>query len=186
METSTRTTTAKIRRRFLAEFLPFGEQLRNEGCDDDAILAAFRHYCEAKRRRFLARSSESSHIADCLAGLKHESTIESRLFYVLDTLGLKLRFQYEIAPYKVDCLIEDFLVLEIDRTQHDTIEARRCNSKRDRYLRSLGYQVFRAPVRLVELCTDATVAEIQEIVLERKSRSLPRGGRKRAASRNGT
>lgn len=175
------TTITKIRQRLLADFLPFGEDMRRHGCDDAAVIRAFEHYCEMKRRSFVEKSSEFTRISSCINGLRRDSKIESRLFYVLENNGLKLRFQYEIPPYRVDYLIDDFLVLEIDGPQHDADEARSYDALRDNYLRSHGYHVLRVPVRFVCMCTEAIIEEILEIVLERKARKLPRGGVKKRA-----
>src|SRR5688500_12587057 len=58
--------------------------------------------------------------------------------------GTKFRRQHPIGPYVVDfaCLSKQ-LVVEVDGPQHQQVEQVEFDSKRDAYLRYLGYRVLR-------------------------------------------
>jgi very-short-patch-repair endonuclease len=64
--------------------------------------------------------------------------------------GLKLDFQVQEGPYRVDFLADDWLVIEIDGAAwHSSPEALARDRKRDDYFEGLGYTVLRIPAKVV-------------------------------------
>ena len=60
--------------------------------------------------------------------------------------GQKFRREVPIPPYTVDfCCIELQLVIEVDGEPHRTPEGIRHDQQPDRYLRDLGFGIFRIP-----------------------------------------
>lgn len=64
--------------------------------------------------------------------------------------ALTLALQVKMPPYRVDFLVNDRLVVEIDgETYHSSPEAMARDRQRDEYLRTQGYITLRIPARLV-------------------------------------
>jgi len=65
--------------------------------------------------------------------------VKSRKF-----INLKFRRQHQIGPYIVDFYCDEYkLIIEFDGGIHDTTEQQKHDSKRDKYLSSLGNRVLR-------------------------------------------
>lgn len=180
METTTKPTIEKIKADLVNEFMPFAEQMRREGCSDRDIQASCRAYYDRKQRQFFKQTASLSQgIDSVLTTARQDSRIEGRFFASLEQAGIRPRFQYDIPPYRVDYLLDDFLVLEIDGPTHDSPEAKKYDERRDRYLRRLGYDVLRVPVFLVTAGARAIIDELKSIIAQRKNRKLPRAGNRK-------
>jgi very-short-patch-repair endonuclease len=164
METLTRETIQKIQQNLRKEFLPFAEQLRAEGQSDDDITHALRRYYEAKKKAFFKKTSDSTDFNHILNTYKSNSKIEGRFLFLLDEYGIKLRFQYPIGPFRVDYLVDDFLILELDGPTHNTKEGKAKDRRRDQYLESLGYKIFHISTELLIMAHEAVLSAIKEIV----------------------
>lgn len=80
----------------------------------------------------------------------------------LVTDDVRLDFQVEEGRYRVDFLINTWLVVEIDgAAYHSTPEAVARDQIRDRYLESLGYSVLRLPAKLVFQNPGLTVERVK-------------------------
>jgi very-short-patch-repair endonuclease len=92
---------------------------------------------------------------------------ELRVWYYLRakrTLSLKWRRQHPIPPYVADFYCHQArLVVELDGGQHDTEQ----DLRRTDYIRSQGIEIIRFWNHDVLLSTDAVMAEILRVVLER-------------------
>lgn len=63
---------------------------------------------------------------------------------------VRLDFQVEEGRYRVDFLVNEWLVVEIDgAAYHSSPEAKSRDQMRDRYFEGLGYSVLRIPAKLV-------------------------------------
>lgn len=80
--------------------------------------------------------------ADCLSG----SGIESYFVFRMRRLGVRLRQQVQIGPDRVDIVIGDRLVVELDSKEFHDLDA---DSRRDARLLTLGYQVIRFRYRQI-------------------------------------
>lgn len=80
--------------------------------------------------------------------------------------GVRLDLQVEEGRYRVDFLINHWLVVEIDGAAfHSSPEAKKRDEIRDRYFESLGYSVLRIPAKLVFDNPDRTVDQVQAALL---------------------
>lgn len=95
-----------------------------------------------------------------------ESGTESLARIRLRRLRIKVRTQYEIAGVgRVDLLIGDRLVVEVDSKEHHTsLRAYESDRARDRRLRMLGYEPFRVTYDAVMYRWDELEREILTIV----------------------
>ncbi|WP_404479326.1 endonuclease domain-containing protein [Novosphingobium sp. BL-52-GroH] len=63
---------------------------------------------------------------------------------------IKLSLQVRVKPYRLDFLVNDMLVVEVDgAAYHSSAEALKRDSERDRYLQSLRYSILRVPAKVV-------------------------------------
>lgn len=94
-------------------------------------------------------------------------------FGILSGKGLTLHFQVEEGPYRLDFLVNKWLVVEIDgAAYHSSPEAVARDKRRDSYLESLGYTVLRIPAKIV---FDKSVDAIQMVqnALSQGKRKIP-------------
>ena len=182
METLTRETIQKIQANLRKEFLPFAEQLRSEGQSDDDIIHALRRYYEAKKKLFFKKTSSATDFYHILDKFNPDSKIEGRFLYLLDEAGVKLRFQYTIGPYRVDYLVDDFLILELDGPTHNTPTGKAKDKTRDQYLESLGYRIFHISTELLMMAHEAVISAIKEIVEDNRESRKNRHKRKKVAA----
>jgi very-short-patch-repair endonuclease len=101
---------------------------------------------------------------------KRTTEAEQRLWYHLrhrQLCGERFRRQVPIGPFIADfASIESLLVVEVDGSQHRASER---DAERDRYLRSLGFEVLRFWDNDVLLETDAVLEVIRRWLEERRS-----------------
>lgn len=81
---------------------------------------------------------------------------------VLRGSGLTLDLQVVMKPYRVDFLVDDWLVVEIDgAAYHSSPEAVARDQERDRVLQGRGYRVLRIPARVVFSNPGKAVADVR-------------------------
>jgi very-short-patch-repair endonuclease len=86
---------------------------------------------------------------------------------------LRLDFQVEEGRYRVDFLVNEWLIVEIDgAAYHSSPEAMARDRIRDRHLEGLGYSVLRIPAKLAFQSPVLTVAKVKEALAVGK-RALP-------------
>jgi len=76
-----------------------------------------------------------------------DSKAEGVVYFMLEDAGIDFEFQKKIGPYRVDYLINQTLILEIDGPHHKN--QREYDQKRDEYLTQMGYEVVRVPIWLM-------------------------------------
>lgn len=161
--------TTELMRSLVDEFLPVGEALRVEGMGDNRIMGAFNDYCREKQTATYNKAKEPKPIGESIAYVMDQSKqgltdskIE-RIFYdLLDDSKVGFRFQRKIGKYRVDFLIDGWLIFEIDGPHHkDQVEY---DKKRDHWLNDIGYQVWRVPAWLAATSPAAVVAQIMDMV----------------------
>lgn len=88
--------------------------------------------------------------------------------------GVRLDFQVEDGRYRVDFLVNHWLVVEIDgAAYHSSPEAQLRDRVRDRYFESLGYSVLRIPAKLVFQEPRQAVKKVQSAISVGKRVTAP-------------
>jgi very-short-patch-repair endonuclease len=91
--------------------------------------------------------------------------------------GFMLQMQVSVANYRLDFLIDKQLVVEVDGARwHSSPEAIERDTKRDRVLRSKGFEVLRIPAKTTLYNADEAIA----LVRRARSESLARNAQARA------
>ncbi len=148
-----------LRRKVIKSFVPIGEALRKEGALNNEIVGAFNNHVKAKVRNYYNLNHNG--ISIDLKDLKKADSKAEAIFYnKLIEEKISFKFQYEIAPYRVDFLVSDFLIVEIDGPHHK--KQREYDKKRDKYLKAYGYKVLRYPIWLVAMDVNAVIEQIRE------------------------
>jgi very-short-patch-repair endonuclease len=138
---------------------------------DEAMLPSELHLSEAEKKQFGRVLSRCESVAEQLFLIsmirvarlaEHETTLFG---------DLEVRIQVEIDNYRVDFLVDDDLVVEIDgQRYHDNSEAFQSDRMRDQRLLAKGYRVVRFPAKQVLLNADEVAATVKRIAVAR-----PRG-----------
>ena len=169
METITNQITIKLHKEFAGKFLPLAEQLRVDGLSDYDILKIYNDFIQLKVKEFYKLKSKRNstplkatitNSIQNILGKDADSKIE--LFYCefLYKALIPFEFQYKIGPFRADFLIDSWLVFEIDGPYHDKNK----DAFRDKYMRNLGYEVFRVPAWLASVSYKAVIEEIKELI----------------------
>lgn len=155
---------SKLRRKVVKSFIPIGESLRSEGLTDNEIIRAFNNHVDLKIRNYYNRLDRN--ISRVVFDLKKSDAADSRaelIFYdKLIKEEIAFKFQYKISPYRVDFLINGFLIVEIDGPHHNDEKQIIYDKKRDRYLGKYGYTVVRYPIWLIAMDINAVVEQIRD------------------------
>ena len=163
MGTTTNQITIKLHKEFADKFLPVGEQLRVDGLSDYDILKIYNDFIKAEIIKFYRAMHSPRHIRESIQRVLAkgaDSKIELIYCELLYDNLIPFEFQYKIGKFRADFLIDKWLVFEIDGPQHDKNK----DAFRDRYIQSLGYEVFRVPAWLASVSHQAVIEEIQELI----------------------
>lgn len=168
-----REITLKLARQVVKDFEPVGVLLRREGKKDREIIKTFnahidskvKNYYNDKKNQFGIGATLKKSIEE-LKKYNYDSKAEVVFEYILKENKIPFKFQYKIKPYRVDFLVDEFLVVEIDGPLHETKQQNNHDLIRDKYLRDLGYKVLRLPIWLISASTKAVIDEIKEIILK--------------------
>ena len=97
--------------------------------------------------------------------LRREATNAERVFWSRvrnGQLGVKFRRQHPLGPYIVDFVcLQHHLIVEIDGSQHDESDQRRCDAIRTAWLKAEGYEVLRYWAWDVRRDVDQTIWELR-------------------------
>lgn len=153
-------TTLKIKDRALETFRPIAERMAQEGKSIKEITAFFNDQVRVKASQYYANKKALSHVSKAIniVDLRKDSTAESIFYDMLIGTALDLKFQHNIGPYRADYLINNEIVLELDGPQHE----KKRDTKRDRYMRKMGYKIIRVPLWVLELSPESVIEEIKE------------------------
>jgi very-short-patch-repair endonuclease len=78
--------------------------------------------------------------------------------------GLTLRMQVSVLRYRLDFLVDDTLVVEIDGAEwHSSLEAMARDHTRDKNLDELGYTVLRIPAKIALYDPDEAVRRVRDM-----------------------
>lgn len=165
-------TMRELETRSVDDFMPFAERLRAEGASDDEIKRAFRNQLDLKKSNFYR------HKAKPIGGIKDfieamnlkkmaDSAAERSFLDYLYEADIKFQFQKPIGKYRVDFLVEEFMVFELDGPHHKNQKS--YDDARDRYMESLGYVVVRFPLWIVSTNPEAVIERLKELIESRRS-----------------
>ena len=163
MATTTNQITQKLRFEFADKFMPIAESLRKEGQSDYEIVKCFNDYMKQETFRFYRKKHFPGNIKDSIKRvLEKDADSKIELIYcgIFYREMIPFEFQYKIGKFRADFLIDKWLVFEIDGPQHD----KNYDGRRDKYMRNLGYEVFRVPAWLASTSHDAVIEEIKELI----------------------
>ena len=157
------TIIKKLRKEIVKEFVPIGQQLRDEGASDKEIVQAFYKHAEVKSRQYYSelKYNQTQLSPDLEAIKKSDSNSEIVFYNMLEKENFKFEFQYEIKPYRVDYLLYDILIVEVDGPHHNTLEQKQYDKRRDKYLIDMGYKVLRFPLFLVIMNIKGIIEQIR-------------------------
>ena len=90
---------------------------------------------------------------------KADSKIEAIFYGLLLETKIPFKFQYKIAPYRVDFLIAEFLVFEIDGPVH--LLKQDYDERRTKHIKRMGYKIMRVPVGILAMAPEIIIKEIK-------------------------
>lgn len=162
MATSTKEITKKLHKQAIEKMKPLIEQLVSEGADPGTIISAAKSVTRGKVEDYYAWLKRPTQIRTSLRlALEQIPEADSKaevIFYDLLHEHFTFKFQYKIGMFRVDYLIGDDLVVELDGPQHDKPK----DAIRDEYLAKLGYRVLRIPIYVLAMGQNAVIAGIKE------------------------
>jgi len=162
METTTKQITLELHDKIIGQLMPIAKDLRKSGWSDRRIDGLLRKVIKAKSIEFYKEKDFSTiDKQDLLNKLKADSKAEVLFYDILCKNNTDFRFQYKIGPYRVDYLIGESLIVEIDGPHHERqVEY---DTKRDAYLEGLGFKILRIPINYVVVDSDAVIKSIKDI-----------------------
>ncbi len=162
--------TLKVTDETINEFLPIAEKLQAEGRTEIEIKKHFQSFIQAKNNRYFKKpdfSTARESLHKTLNGFQNADSTTEKVFYdLLYRNKINFKFQYPIGDYRVDFLLEDFLVVELDGVLHD----KQHDQIRDLYMTGMGYVIFRVPVYILRIDPLAVIEEIRAILANKKTK----------------
>ena len=88
--------------------------------------------------------------------------------------GLKFRCQRLVGPYIVDFACESlWLIVEIDGSMHETLEAKEYDAQRDEFLHAADYTILRVSAAQVETQISEIRQQISKVIDKIRLDSAP-------------
>lgn len=150
----------------------YAEYLIADGVDRAALPGKLKLFLESTIHGYYQKEKEKEcEIKNILAGIitkinnqKDGSGFDSKaekIFYeILQKEKIPFEYQVKIGRYRVDYLIDGFLIFEGDGPHH--AEQKEKDQARDKYLEKMGYEVIRLTWHVVALCLDETIDSIKK------------------------
>jgi very-short-patch-repair endonuclease len=114
-----------------------------------------------------ARGGALARVVPLVNGLA-DSGLESLTRFRLQQAGIRCRLQVKVHGHRVDILIGDRLIIQLDGKQHLTDPKQLTMDREyDRYLRRLGYTILRFSYAEVVHHWDRVFAEITALIAQR-------------------
>ena len=96
-----------------------------------------------------------------LTGTMADSKAEIIMYNALTKAGISFQFQYKIGPFRVDFLINDSLVFELDGPLH--LLNPEYDAKRKKYIENKGYTVLAVPLWAATYDKQGVIDSIKEL-----------------------
>lgn len=154
--------TQKVKAEVLLTMQPVIEEMAKVGMDEDQIVNTFKRHIDAKIKQYYRKMPVN--FSEIVKNIKFENagSKADTIFYDMPQFNkIPFKYQYPIGPYKADYLFNDFLNLELDGPQHETDH----DSRRDKYMRRMGYKVLRVPIWILAMNPEAIIEEIKEQIM---------------------
>ena len=175
METTTSKISKKLHDVAVKKIKDIVPDLVESGMDTKQITDIAKKYIETKKRQFyIQQETESIKIKNILVGsLCVISDVENKgklnkteniFSEQLKKRRLEFKTQFSIGRYRVDYLFDDWLVFEGDGPHHADQEE--YDSKRDKYLEKMGYNVVRVSWDIVAQVQEEVIDEIEKLLAE--------------------
>ena len=159
----------KLHKQGMEKMRPLIQQLAAEDLEINKIVQTCKQYTQSKINTYYNDLKQphklnniTPRVLQRLEGGRTEDSKAELVFYnLLREAGISFKFQYAIGRYRVDYLISDNLVVELDGPQHNKSR----DAVRDNYLRKLGYKVLRIPLLIIAIDKEAVIREIKAITV---------------------
>ena len=155
--------TEKIHKAGLEKLKPLIVRLVKEGANQNTIVQTSKRYTESKINKYYNRIKEPQRLNTVLPGVvtplrdQGDSNAEVVFYHLLKENDFSFEFQYKIGQYRVDYLISENLIIELDGPLHN----KRKDEIKDKYLKKMGYRIIRIPIFILALAPEAVIDEIR-------------------------
>ena len=157
----------KLQSQITTEFQDlFGEKISVK--DKPKVEKFLSLYLKQKTTQFYGSENGMSSLGNILqeilaAGPKisADSKAETIIYKGLQDANISFQFQYKIGPFRVDFLIDDWLVFELDGPLHKLNV--QYDMDRTKYIKNKGYTVLHVPLILAIFDKDSVVEKIHEL-----------------------
>lgn len=168
METTTKAILAKVRSASTDKLYKLGKSLQLEGASYNQVDRAISDFIKIEIKRLYSEAKEPTEIKKSISKIIHTFKADSRIEVIFANMmtenGIPYKFQYPIGSYRVDFLLNEYLVLEIDGPHHTRPVQIEHDSKRDKYLKKMGYEVLRIPLQMIALAPNAVIESLKELI----------------------
>jgi very-short-patch-repair endonuclease len=158
-------TLEKLKKQATKKFIAFAELLEEGGMDRIRIMIHLDRFRDNYIKKYYNQKDGLIHIRDII-DTKELKKVESKAEYIFYDLlrdnNIPFEFQYKINRYRVDFLINGFLVIEIEGPHHN-LQAE-YDSIREKYIRRMGYKILRLPIWLLAIEQQMVIDLIKEEV----------------------
>lgn len=157
METTMNTSSGKIK----AEVTGKLESIFGKLVPKNKVITVQKYinaYIKNKQKSYYNTAIPLQAIVESFKQGGADSKAELIFYDLLTENKIPFKFQYKISPYRVDFLIQDWLVFEIDGPMHK----KDYDDRRDKYIRKMGYEVMRAPLSVLMISPQVFIEEIKE------------------------
>lgn len=148
---------------------PTIHQMIDAGVEKGRIIDAIQNHVDNRIKQYYKKQIENTSIYTIIVNsLKDQaqspdSKAETILYHLLEENKIEFKFQYQIGPYKVDFLINEFLVLELDGPMYKFMEQQKKDTAKDRYLEKMGYKILRIPIYILTIDVESVIDGIKEL-----------------------
>lgn len=152
--------TSELHNEVLEKFRPMVERLAEEGKTPQEITAIYVKYLKTCQKNYYGTLNSPQPFRDIYnkITIKTDSTAELILYNFLQKHGIEFEFQKKIGIYRIDYLVDNFLVVELDGDYHD----QKHDDIRDKYLERMGYRVLRIALNDLMVAPELLIAKIKE------------------------
>jgi len=165
--------TSELHNEVLKKFEPLIWRLAEEGKTPEEITAIYMKHLAACRVNYYGEFRNLNSMQEILNNmtLKADSSAEHLLYNYLQKNSIAFEFQKKIGAYRVDYLVDNYLVVDLDSDLHNPKK----DAVRDKYLEKMGYVVLRITINDLVAAPELLIKKIKELQpKERKQKHIRR------------